>query len=1490
MFPSFLQTASTTNNCTEGEQILYNTSCSYDCEVGYNLTGNTTVTCLENGDLSSELPKCGILQCYVRSFSVGLISLENTCYERMYINYTDSCYFECEVGFNLIGNDTVTCGEDALLSSDLPTCQVVMCPLPEVFHPELSSVFVGNCSEGSSTDFDTTCTFECSEGYDLIGSESVRCQSNGTLSESPPTCNVVSCSIPEFPSHLSTMTSQCNEGRSINYTDTCSFSCDAGYNLVGSSSVTCMANSSLSESLPTCEIETCGVPQLLLPLSTSCPMGQQVGYNTSCEFSCENGYTLQGMSPLSCLASGNFSNDIPTCNIVSCSLPEVFSEELSSSVNCDAGSTIVFNTTCSFECSIGYSLIGVENTTCQTDGLLSAAVPYCNVVTCSIPMFPANLTTSNTQCGEEMTIDYNTLCMYECQPGYDLIGNTSIGCQANGELSTDLPTCQVIDICQRFSPCPTVSTCNGGINTFSCSCDAGYTTDVTVTSDTTTYTCVNINECNASPPVCDSNARCNDLSGSYLCTCMEGFSGNGTFCEALEPCTLSPCQNGGTCTNTDDGSSYVCTCPQSFTDVNCNTVIVEQEPLAVVTNPVSQMVDFEDRVTFSCSFQNAQSFRWFKDSAPIPNSENQSPLVINPALAEDQGYYYCSAIGEDGTTATTNQALLTVNGVDNYVVVATFLTRTFNNSLLDRTSSYFFQLSNELINFITTPLQNNFDSSVAASMNTFSSGSVVAEFGVYVYNGSVPDSEQLSIIRSTMTNLAEENPTFLDPASIQTFSAVTCPAGSYITSYGYEAVFDTGDIGSRANSTDANCPDYTINRDYRIEAICVGDTIRPCVWVPLMNCGRNLTADELLKILLQEEVTEDNAEMVVEEVAEITTMTETISTEGLEIVADFLEDIVELDTSDVEVTESFVAIANNYADVAEETRDMAEDESGASSRVVVSLETQLAVVEVQNDSLRIIEPNIAAEVLDVTADEISQGFTVYMSATPDGDSISGDDFQVEEGDQTTQLEVLQAEATLLLPPTLGNKLTGSTGRLVITIHLDTALFRDRELTELNENQTEFGRELNSRIIGAAVDNEEIEDLEQPVVLSFTPINPNGTNATCVSYNFTEKRWSTRGCRKTSNESTDRITCECDHLTNFGILMDIYGGEGLSAQADFILEIISYVGCCMSIWGLAITILTYASNKKLRDRKPNQILLSLSASLLCLYIVFLVMISVDTERGVEEIPPLPCCILAGFLHYFTLTSLFWMAVEGYNMYILFVRVLNTYLPRFLRKASLFAWGTPMLIVGITGGASRQYYAQTDFCFLRFWPLIGGLLIPIGLIMIFNFVIFVRVILRLNKTIKGKQLDKTEKRQRLRRFQNAVCILILMGLTWAVGYLSIIQPAAEVVQGVFTILNSLQGYFIFMLYCVRQPQVRRAWRSQLSCCLPKSFGASSAFTSTSGQTNSTFKNSSARLMAQRNQQNRLLANSESNGFRPETILRTPPERLPRAAAYDNEGGDW
>ena len=198
-----------------------------------------------------------------------------------------------------------------------------------------------------------------------------------------------------------------------------------------------------------------------------------------------------------------------------------------------------------------------------------------------------------------------------------------------------------------------------------------------------------------------------------------------------------------------------------------------------------------------------------------------------------------------------------------------------------------------------------------------------------------------------------------------------------------------------------------------------------------------------------------------------------------------------------------------------------------------------------------------------------------------------------------------------------------------------------------------------------------------------------------------------------------------------------------------------------------------------------------------------------------------------------------------------------------------------------------------CFITRYPLIGGVLVPVAIIMIINSVIFVRVMRRLGKSVKGRSvIDKTEKRQQLRRVQNAICIMLLMGSTWAIGYLILIRSAAEILQGVFTVLNSMQGYFIFMLYCVRQPQVRKIWREQFGCCLTRE--STAKFTSSGGdRTDSTFKNSSGKLIpGGGNRQRRLYSNSEgfqptskwNSGFRPEIIDPTPPERVPRAV-YDN-----
>ena len=60
-----------------------------------------------------------------------------------------------------------------------------------------------------------------------------------------------------------------------------------------------------------------------------------------------------------------------------------------------------------------------------------------------------------------------------------------------------------------------------------------------------------------------------------------------------------------------------------------------------------------------------------------------------------------------------------------------------------------------------------------------------------------------------------------------------------------------------------------------------------------------------------------------------------------------------------------------------------------------------------------------------------------------------------------------------------------------------------------------------------------------------------------------------------------LTCECDHLTNFALLMDIsqtrknvHLASGDPSGTTIALSVVTRVGCGISIFGLALTIINY----------------------------------------------------------------------------------------------------------------------------------------------------------------------------------------------------------------------------------------------------------------------------------------------------------------------------
>ena len=96
-------------------------------------------------------------------------------------------------------------------------------------------------------------------------------------------------------------------------------------------------------------------------------------------------------------------------------------------------------------------------------------------------------------------------------------------------------------------------------------------------------------------------------------------------------------------------------------------------------------------------------------------------------------------------------------------------------------------------------------------------------------------------------------------------------------------------------------------------------------------------------------------------------------------------------------------------------------------------------------------------------------------------------------------------------------------------------------------------------------------------------------------------------------------------------------------------------------------LTFIYIRKLREKLPPKILISLCISLLALLIFFLAGIEKTSNKISSQ-------VLAALLHYVILTTFFWMGVEAVSIYQMFVKIFRKGgQKRFLLRSSLVAWG-------------------------------------------------------------------------------------------------------------------------------------------------------------------------------------------------------------------------
>lgn len=81
--------------------------------------------------------------------------------------------------------------------------------------------------------------------------------------------------------------------------------------------------------------------------------------------------------------------------------------------------------------------------------------------------------------------------------------------------------------------------------------------------------------------------------------------------------------------------------------------------------------------------------------------------------------------------------------------------------------------------------------------------------------------------------------------------------------------------------------------------------------------------------------------------------------------------------------------------------------------------------------------------------------------------------------------------------------------------------------------------------------------------------------------------------------------------------------------------------------------------------------------------------------------------------------------------------------------------------------------------------------------------------------------------LLKIKRAFGILILVGITWMFGFFAV-ADARLLFHYMFAVCNSLQGFAIFIFYCVIQKKVRECWWALLTCNLRSLQKSKSLFT--------------------------------------------------------------
>uniref|UniRef100_A0A3Q2CZJ5 Sushi, von Willebrand factor type A, EGF and pentraxin domain containing 1 n=1 Tax=Cyprinodon variegatus TaxID=28743 RepID=A0A3Q2CZJ5_CYPVA len=388
----------------------------FSCDRGYKLLGPSQAVCDKGGVWSPGVPMCGRGRC-----SAAPPVVPNAVLLGGIASFPEKLSYKCRIGYLLKGYPLLSCGSDGRWGEPRIRCEPVNCGKPPV-------VAHGHVV-GDAYTFPNQVTYRCEDGYELsTRGASLSCQSDGTWSKHSLECRPAPC-LP--PSNISIPHLQISSRELTPVGGTITLSCPPGFYLQGSALAECQMGGTWSPSINTvsCEMVVCEKPSLLLH---GIMEGDSYNYGDFVLYSCLPGFDLKGDTVQTCQGDGTWSGTQPVCVAASCGPPPIVKNAQILPKDERHANNVTY------VCKAGLQLIGPKTLTCLVNGSWSMPPPTCEGRQWGCDS-PKQLLHGRIQ---EHNLGSRHALEFQCDQGYNLVGDGLVMCMGGNTWSSTFPICQ----------------------------------------------------------------------------------------------------------------------------------------------------------------------------------------------------------------------------------------------------------------------------------------------------------------------------------------------------------------------------------------------------------------------------------------------------------------------------------------------------------------------------------------------------------------------------------------------------------------------------------------------------------------------------------------------------------------------------------------------------------------------------------------------------------------------------------------------------------------------------------------------------------------------------------------------------------------------------------------------------------------------------------------------------------------------------------------